>query len=115
MAEEKSEEVTETTATTEAANPKSKKKLIVGIIAGVVLVTAAIAILFATHVLCIHEWQDATCTEPQICSICERTQGEPLGHEVAKWTITKEPTCAATGIRTGDCERCGNSKASRWT
>lgn len=113
MTEEKNEGVTGIAATTEATKPKPKKKLIVGIVAGVVLVAAAIAILFATHVLCIHEWQDATCTEPQICGICERTQGEPLGHEVTKWTITKEPTCAATGIRTGNCERCGKQQSEQ--
>ena len=28
-----------------------------------------------------HNYSDATCTEPQICSGCEKQKGEPLGHD----------------------------------
>ena len=28
----------------------------------------------------VHHWLPATCTEPEICTICGETQGTPLGH-----------------------------------
>lgn len=92
---------------TAAAKPKSKKKMVIAISGAVVIAGIAIAVLFATHVLCIHEWQDATCTQPQICSICKRSQGDPLGHEAAEWSTTKAATCTAEGIEQGRCIRCG--------
>lgn len=27
-----------------------------------------------------HQWTEATCTEPKTCSVCNITEGEPLGH-----------------------------------
>lgn len=100
-------------APTFATIPPEKKKskarlaLILGIVGALVVTACVIAILFATHVLCIHEWQAATCTEPEICSICNRTQGEPLGHQVTKWRTTIEPTCTSVGEQVGNCDRCG--------
>lgn len=44
-----------------------------------------------------HEWLEATCTKPMICSICGQESGEPLGHKPT------EPTCVKAGI----CEVCG--------
>jgi len=45
---------------------------------------------------CEHQWEDPTCTNPYICSICGIKDGEPLGHT---W---KEPTCTEAGY----CEIC---------
>ena len=28
-----------------------------------------------------HVWADATCTQPKTCTVCGKTEGEPLGHE----------------------------------
>jgi len=56
-----------------------------------------IAILFSTHVLCIHNWKDATCDEPRTCATCGRTEGDKLGHD---WS---EGTCTIHRI----CQRCG--------
>lgn len=42
---------------------------------------------------CSHEWEEATCTEPETCSLCGETQGEALGHEDAEyedWEIDAE-------------------------
>ena len=39
----------------------------------------------------IHSWVEATCTEPKKCSVCGRTEGEPLGHTTSN----------------GVCGRCG--------
>lgn len=48
-----------------------------------ILTLAAIAVMaFGLTGCCIsHDWQDATCTQPQTCSKCGKTIGEPLGHE----------------------------------
>ncbi|MDD6268831.1 MAG: SH3 domain-containing protein [Oscillospiraceae bacterium] len=68
---------------------------------GLVILAAIIGILFATHVLCIHKWSEATCTEPQICSICEREQGKPLGHDWNEATCTEPEICKVCGEEQG--------------
>ena len=54
-----------------------------------------------------HDMLPATCTEPSTCSICGKTEGEPLGHtEVPDEAV--EPTCTETGLTAGShCEVCG--------
>lgn len=100
---------------------------------GVAAALLAIFMLFSTHVICFHDWQEATCTTPQTCSICHRTQGdalghdwqeatcteaktcarcgatdgEPLGHEPGTWKVVKEATCTAEGEESTKCARCG--------
>lgn len=49
---------------------------------------------------CKHEWQEATCLQPQICSLCEEIQGEALGH------VWKDATC----IEPRTCSRCGETE-----
>lgn len=111
------------------------KRMKMGVI-GAAACVALLVLLFATHVICFHNWQDATCTEPQICSICGRTKGEPLGHEwqaatctepktcercgetegealgheVKKWETVKEATCTEEGSEKGTCTRCGEEQ-----
>lgn len=55
-------------------------------------IVAAIAVLAAAALLylfwpCSHDWQEATCTTAKICSKCEETEGEALGHN---WVPAKE-------------------------
>ena len=40
---------------------------------------------------------DATCTEPQICSVCKETKGKALGHKADTWSTIKEATCTEAG------------------
>ena len=42
---------------------------------------------------CEHEWQDATCTEAQICLKCEKTEGNPNGHSWVEATCTEPKKC----------------------
>ena len=43
----------------------------------------AVALLFATTACSHeHEYAEATCTEPETCTICGETKGEALGHTV---------------------------------
>ncbi len=44
-----------------------------------------------------HKYADATCLDAKICSVCKKTDGEPLGH------TTNE----------GICERCGEKVSAR--
>ena len=107
-----------------------KKKIIFGGVAAAVLL---VVMLFATHTICFHKWQDATCTKPETCSVCNRTRGEALGHnwidatctkpktcercgetsgealghKVDEWKTTKKATCTAEGSQEGACVRCG--------
>lgn len=52
-----------------------------------ILVALIALMMILTGCQCKHEWKEATCTEPKICTKCGETEGEPLGHE---W---KEATC----------------------
>lgn len=44
-----------------------------------------------------HTWIEATCTKQKTCSVCEETEGEPLGHN---WS---EATCSTPAV----CSLCG--------
>jgi hypothetical protein len=45
---------------------------------------------------------EATCTEPNICSVCGETDGEPLGHAWVDATELAPKTCSACGVTEGD-------------
>lgn len=48
-----------------------------------------------------HTWVDATCTEPKQCSVCNLTEGNPLGHTYSNATCTEPQTCTVCGATTG--------------
>ena len=87
----------------------------------------------------LHDWEDATCTEPKTCKHCGATEGNPLGHlygpyvkldakqhqkvcqrdssHVVKqnhtWDagkVTKAATTTAEGIKTYTCTECKATK-----
>lgn len=117
-------------------NKTTKKRI--GIISGIVVLLLVIWILFATHVICFHnwspatcteaetcvicgetrgealghEWIEATCTEPETCSVCGAITGVPNGHEVAEWIIDEDSTCAVTGKKHGICSVCNEEVIS---
>ena len=57
-----------------------------------------------------HDWNDATCIDPETCSVCGATQGEALGHAWDDGVVTKDPTTTETGIKTYTCGSCGETK-----
>lgn len=75
-----------------------------GILLAIILIIIG---LFATHIICFHDWEDATCTTPKTCSICGETEGSSLGHNVTEWETDTEPTCSEVGQEHGTCTRCG--------
>ena len=48
-----------------------------------------------------HNWAPATCTAPKTCSVCQATEGDPLGHtEGTEWKSDKDNhwhTCTVAG------------------
>lgn len=51
---------------------------------------------------CKHEWQDATCTKPKTCSLCDATEGEALGHVFEEATCTVPKICRVCGETIGE-------------
>lgn len=49
----------------------------------------------------VHQFTPATCTEPEICSDCGETRGEPLGHDWQPATCTTPETCSRCGETRG--------------
>ena len=64
---------------------KNKKKTIILIVVVCIAVAIVSAIVIYT---CYHRWNTTTCTTPKICSICGKTEGEPLGHQWIDATCT---------------------------
>ncbi len=68
------------------------------------LVLPTFILLFATACrsesdsTCSHQWNDATCTTPKTCSLCNITDGTALGH------VGGNATCESKAI----CTRCSN-------
>lgn len=51
---------------------------------------------------CSHVWQDATCTEAAVCTLCGETDGEALGHTWRDATRTEPKTCETCGETEGE-------------
>lgn len=68
---------------------KKKKRTI--IILSTLAVIVLSGIIFYTSY---HKWNEATCETPKTCSICKKTDGEPLGHKWVKATCEKPKTCS---------------------
>ncbi|MEE1154399.1 MAG: GLUG motif-containing protein, partial [Acutalibacteraceae bacterium] len=54
----------------------------------------------------VHKWTKATCTTAKSCSVCNLTEGEPLGH---KWFYGKCDICGENCLHTyenGFCSEC---------
>lgn len=103
--------------------PKKKRGGLIALIVVLVLFALAAAAFFTIHIwepatctdpetckICGktqgraegHEWEPATCTEPQTCETCGKTKGEPLGHDWAEATCTEPKTCRTCGETEGE-------------
>ena len=49
-----------------------------------------------------HDWQEATCTTPKICSKCEKIEGQALGHAWVEATCAEPKTCSICGETEGE-------------
>ncbi len=51
---------------------------------------------------CAHVWVDGNCTTPKACTLCNATEGEPLGHLWMDATCTSQKTCTRCNTTEGD-------------
>ena len=51
---------------------------------------------------CQHQWKDATCTTPKTCSLCQKTEGEALGHSGGTATCSQKAVCSVCNTEYGD-------------
>ena len=49
----------------------------------------------------------ATCDTASTCTTCHKILAHPLGHNWTAWTVVREATELATGLRTRACLNCG--------
>lgn len=54
-----------------------------------------------------HDWAEADCTQGEHCTRCTALRGEPQGHWVEEWTQVRPADCVTPGLRAGECLRCG--------
>lgn len=50
---------------------------------------------------CGHDWEKANCENAKTCSLCGKTQGEPLGHSWKAATCASPKTCETCGATEG--------------
>lgn len=65
-------------------------------------VSAFFLSVFLTGCCISHDFEDATCSEPQTCSKCGKTQGEALEHEWMDATCSEPKTCKLCGETKGE-------------
>jgi len=56
---------------------------------------------------------EATCTEPQICEVCETVLELPKGHSYSDTVV--DATCTQSGYTKHDCENCDHSYIDSYT
>lgn len=52
----------------------------------------------------------ATCTTPQVCTVCQTILALPTGHNLETGVVEKEATCSSVGIMTYNCSKCSYVK-----
>lgn len=67
----------------------------------VLAVFLGLAALVMIGFFTIHNWESATCTKPETCTICGKTRGKPLGHNWIAATYQTPETCSRCGITQG--------------
>ena len=60
-----------------------------------------------------HSWVDADCDTAKTCSLCGKTDGDPLGHDTVVDSAVPA-TCIATGLTEGShCSRCDDATVAQ--
>jgi len=68
----------------------------------ILILSLVVLCLLLTACGCRHEWNEATCTRPQTCALCQETQGQALGHKWLDATCEEPETCARCEKTAGD-------------
>lgn len=61
-------------------------------------------LLLLTGCNCEHEWVEANCITAKTCSLCEETEGAPLGHSWIAATCTTPKTCENCDTTEGEAK-----------
>lgn len=70
----------------------NKMKRVLSIILSATLIAVSLTALSSCG--CDHKWREATCSTPRTCSLCGKTEGEPLsGHKWQEATCTEAKYC----------------------
>ncbi len=67
-----------------------------------VLLLATVTLLMLSGCACEHEWTQASCASPKVCTKCEETEGAPLGHSWLAATCSAPKTCEICGEVQGE-------------
>ncbi len=68
----------------------------------ILVLVLALSLLMLAGCQCKHEWADANCTTPKTCTLCQETEGAPLGHSWLAATCTAPKTCENCGETNGE-------------
>lgn len=68
----------------------------------ILMIMAVVFAFCLTACGCEHEWNEATCTAPKTCKLCEATEGEVKAHQWQDATCTEPKTCKDCGATEGD-------------
>ena len=94
-----------------------KQSIILFMVMFVLILTLSSCTFIGQHIFNVHqhEWVDATCTTPKTCSVCNKTEGEALGHEEVILE-GKDATCTEDGLTEGRiCSICNEVFAAQET
>lgn len=67
----------------------------------VMALTLALVLLLTVACACEHDWQEASCTTPRLCTLCGEIEGAPAGHKWSEATCSEQSKCTVCGITTG--------------
>ena len=123
-------------ADTNAPKKMSKIAILLWVLGGVVAIGILIVVMITTRILCLsHEYEEATCVDPERCVYCGKVNSKALGHnwspatcttpqtcrdcgEIGKgatghgqteWVVTTKATLMAPGLEEEICAECGDS------
>lgn len=68
----------------------------------ILLAVLLVCILALPGCMCMHRWEEATCSSPRLCTACGKTEGAPLGHNWAERTCETPKTCLSCGKTRGE-------------
>lgn len=67
-----------------------------------VLILSILCVCLLAGCACRHEWTEADCLNPKVCTKCDATEGEALGHDWQDATCQAPRTCTRCGTTEGE-------------
>ena len=81
---------------------KEKRRIVLILAAGLIVVLASVILFCFTCFFQNHEWVSATCVNPDSCSKCGTERGEALGHVWQDANFQAPSVCLRCGENTGE-------------